>query len=466
MGVGSNRFFKPRQQRPFLQLEDLLPVDAQEQMIIDPPRPRRKPVEDDQPVMPQATIDGQPADQNTLIAQEDAIDEVTPFDKPSKAKLAIAQSMMQRGEENSPQGAGWVGALDRALSATGGAYFAKEAEREQQDLQRKQGEAIANSLSGETDDAFARYVRAVAQTDPARAQAMIEKKMIADAAARNRQPLTRNREDNGIIIQEQSVDNGKTWTEFGRGPKFRPDNGSGGTDDTPRGYEWVVNPETGQRELKYIKGGPGDPATKPANEIQSASGAFGERMADTFGVLQKPHLIKALMDPRNKAFAMVPVLGNYPMDPAYRLAAQHVRNFINAQLRRESGAAISEGEFHNAYQQYIPQPGDDAVTIKAKERNRQMAIYNMFFNAGPKYEDKTMRWKPVDLGSERGPGAAPAAPPPAGAKPAPAAAAPAKAAIRDGHQRPNPKDPSGKTILIYNAAKGRYFPAPNPQAPR
>jgi hypothetical protein len=170
-------------------------------------------------------------------------------------------------------------------------------------------------------------------------------------------------------------------------------------------------------------------------------------------------LIKALMDPRNKAFAMVPVLGNYPMDPAYRLAAQNVRNFINAQLRRESGAAISEGEFYNAYQQYIPQPGDDPQTIKSKERNRQMAIYNMFFNAGPKYEGKTVRWKPENLGSEIGPGGAPAAPPPA-------AAAPAKSAIRDGHQRPNPKDPSGKTILIYNASKGRYFPAPNPQAPR
>jgi hypothetical protein len=432
---------------------------VQEQAIIDPPRPRRKPVEDDQPAMPQGTIDGQPAGQNSLIAVDDAIEETASYDKPSKAKMAIAQSMMQRGEENSQPGSDWVGALDRALSATGGAYFAKEAEREQQDLQRKQGEAIANSLSGETDDAFARYVRAVAQTDPARAQAMIEKKMIADAAARNRQPLTRNREANGTIIQEQSADNGKTWTEFGRGPKFRPDSGGGGTDDLPRGYKWVIGPD-GQRtgEQVYIKGGPGDPATKPANEIQSASGAFGERMADTFGVLQKPHLIKALMDPRNKAFAMVPVLGNYPMDPAYRLAAQHVRNFINAQLRRESGAAISEGEFHNAYQQYIPQPGDDPQTIKAKERNRQMAIYNMFYNAGPKYEDKSGRWKPADLGSERGPAAAPAAPPP----PAPAA----KAAIRDGHQRPNPKDPSGKTVLIYNAAKGRYFPAPNSQAPR
>ncbi len=32
------------------------------------------------------------------------------------------------------------------------------------------------------------------------------------------------------------------------------------------------------------------------------------------------------------------------------------RNFINAVLRQESGAVISDTEFDNAYKQYIPQP--------------------------------------------------------------------------------------------------------------
>ena len=35
---------------------------------------------------------------------------------------------------------------------------------------------------------------------------------------------------------------------------------------------------------------------------------------------------------------------------------QAERNFINAILRQESGAAIADSEFNNARKQYMPQP--------------------------------------------------------------------------------------------------------------
>lgn len=64
-------------------------------------------------------------------------------------------------------------------------------------------------------------------------------------------------------------------------------------------------------------------------------------------------------------------------------AEQAQRDFINAVLRQESGAAIAESEFDNARKQYFPQPGDGEAVIAQKSRNRQLAIQSLKTNAGP-----------------------------------------------------------------------------------
>ncbi len=61
---------------------------------------------------------------------------------------------------------------------------------------------------------------------------------------------------------------------------------------------------------------------------------------------------------------------------------QAERDFINAQLRRESGAVIADTEFENAAQQYFPQPGDGPEVIEQKRRARDIAITNMGQEAG------------------------------------------------------------------------------------
>lgn len=64
-------------------------------------------------------------------------------------------------------------------------------------------------------------------------------------------------------------------------------------------------------------------------------------------------------------------------------ADQAQRDFVNAVLRQESGAAISEAEFQNARKQYFPQPGDSASVIKQKAKNRATAIQSLEVVAGP-----------------------------------------------------------------------------------
>lgn len=58
-------------------------------------------------------------------------------------------------------------------------------------------------------------------------------------------------------------------------------------------------------------------------------------------------------------------------------------NFITAVLRKESGAAISPGEFVTAEKLYFPRPGDDPSVIKQKQRARELAIKAMKVQAGP-----------------------------------------------------------------------------------
>lgn len=75
-------------------------------------------------------------------------------------------------------------------------------------------------------------------------------------------------------------------------------------------------------------------------------------------------------------------LGNYMQSEEYQQFDQARRDFINAVLRRESGAVIADSEFANAEVQYFPQPGDTPGVIAQKRRNRENAIEGMAVGAG------------------------------------------------------------------------------------
>lgn len=68
---------------------------------------------------------------------------------------------------------------------------------------------------------------------------------------------------------------------------------------------------------------------------------------------------------------------------------QAKRNFVNASLRRESGAAISPEEFESADQQYFPKLGDDAGTLEQKRQNRVLQTANFLREGGMDNVDPT-----------------------------------------------------------------------------
>lgn len=75
-------------------------------------------------------------------------------------------------------------------------------------------------------------------------------------------------------------------------------------------------------------------------------------------------------------------LGNYLVSKDFQRFDQARRDFVNAILRRESGAVISEEEFANAEKQYFPVPGDNPEVIAQKRKNRENAIAGVRAGAG------------------------------------------------------------------------------------
>jgi hypothetical protein len=68
---------------------------------------------------------------------------------------------------------------------------------------------------------------------------------------------------------------------------------------------------------------------------------------------------------------------NAMLSPEGQKADQAQRDFVNAILRRESGAAISMGEFASAALQYFPQAGDSKEVIDQKRQSRERAIQGL-----------------------------------------------------------------------------------------
>jgi hypothetical protein len=75
----------------------------------------------------------------------------------------------------------------------------------------------------------------------------------------------------------------------------------------------------------------------------------------------------------------------------YQSFKQARDDFINAQLRRESGAVINADEYTKADQQYFPVPGDSDATLKQKAENRRLAVEGMKRSAGPAYAKEKAR---------------------------------------------------------------------------
>jgi hypothetical protein len=140
-------------------------------------------------------------------------------------------------------------------------------------------------------------------------------------------------------------------------------------------------------------------------ETQGNATAFGMRMKDSHALLKDlenkgetgtgvirgtvggvvglvPFIGDKFTAATDDIFNVLPgILGG--MSPEQQQVVNGRINFITAVLRKESGAAISPGEFITAEKLYFPKPGENATVIKQKQKARELAIKAMEIQAGP-----------------------------------------------------------------------------------
>jgi len=152
----------------------------------------------------------------------------------------------------------------------------------------------------------------------------------------------------------------------------------------------LVDPRTGNSQPVMRDGKPVTSAKAPT-EFQGKSAAFGARAEEADKVLgslvgkYSPAAINSKSSVEN-----TPLIGGllgsaankFALNDNDQRAEQAQRDFINAVLRQESGAAIGASEFDNARKQYFPQPGDGKGVIEQKSKNRKLAIQGLKKNAG------------------------------------------------------------------------------------
>jgi hypothetical protein len=132
-----------------------------------------------------------------------------------------------------------------------------------------------------------------------------------------------------------------------------------------------------QGNIRPVQGyQPKQGASKPLNDTQAKALQFGSRMqasGEIIDQLAEKGVVASIPGSRGGYGIGSTINALQPAD-RQRLD-QAKRDFINAVLRRESGAAISAGEFDNAEKQYFPQPGEKDPSILAqKKANRDLAM--------------------------------------------------------------------------------------------
>lgn len=126
---------------------------------------------------------------------------------------------------------------------------------------------------------------------------------------------------------------------------------------------------------------------KPATDAQNSAAGYALRLDQSGKILND--LESAIVGYNPAGFEAQLKLPSWAQSANIQSYDQAARNFINAQLRRESGAAISVGEFENAYQQYLPRPNDSPQVLAQKKQNREAALRGLIQSAGPAYNTIT-----------------------------------------------------------------------------
>ena len=121
------------------------------------------------------------------------------------------------------------------------------------------------------------------------------------------------------------------------------------------------------------------------DQNQSTSATFGSRMLFNEGILRNmlaSGYVLTLEDVAKIRTMSALGLGNIGITPEAQQFHVAAQNWVAAQLRNESGAAIAASEYADALLQYFPKVGDSPETIRQKQALREEATRGMINASG------------------------------------------------------------------------------------
>jgi len=211
---------------------------------------------------------------------------------------------------------------------------------------------------------------------------------------KSKKPLQYQDIGNAIVQLDSS---GK---EISRIPKGRAPEGpvSFQAVETDQGL-MAFNPRTMQ--MTPVMGQDGKPLTKSGKptETETNAAGFAARMVAANTIASK--LATGAAPKTGEAItSVIPLIGKAipeiipqavgGLSPERRQYLQAANNFIRANLRKESGAAIGADEWTAEFINYFPQYNDDEQTIKNKEVFRNILTQNMIGAAGKSFKAPNM----------------------------------------------------------------------------
>lgn len=139
-----------------------------------------------------------------------------------------------------------------------------------------------------------------------------------------------------------------------------------------------VNPKTLETKLGQLPGA-GPLMSTTQTEGQANAVLYGNRAEQAHKQIDD---LSNNLDLTSTSVALQGKAPNLMKSSGVQQFEQSKRNFINAILRRESGAVISPTEFDEGNKQYFPQYGDSDEVVAQKKINRETAIEGLRNAAG------------------------------------------------------------------------------------
>lgn len=135
------------------------------------------------------------------------------------------------------------------------------------------------------------------------------------------------------------------------------------------GMSLQVDPATGA--VSFQQGG----NIKPMTEGQSKDAVFATRAEGALGLIdQFGDALTGTEGMIGGTVGQLPVVGNYAKTEAFQQAEQAGKEFLQAILRKDTGAAITKEETSEYGSVYLPRPGDSSQLLQQKKSSRLRAL--------------------------------------------------------------------------------------------